>query len=46
MTNREKAKIILNSLDRMLQIDFNFQDFYIKAIERGLEEIDKKENGK
>ena len=46
MTNREKAKIILNSLDRMVQIDFNFQDFYIKAIERGLEEINKKENAK
>ncbi|NMH83295.1 hypothetical protein [Heyndrickxia coagulans] len=43
MTNRQKAAIILESLDKYLQIDWNFQDIYIKAIDEGLIEIAKKE---
>lgn len=46
MTNEEKAMILLEQLDKVLQIDFNFSRVYLSAIERGLEEIDKKENGK
>jgi hypothetical protein len=43
LTQREKAEIILNELDKVLQIDYNFKDVYIKAIEQGLKEIERKE---
>lgn len=43
MTNKEKSQIILESLDKYLQIDWNFQDIYIKAIDEALIKIAKKE---
>lgn len=36
MTNKEKAEIILEELDEVLQIDWNFKETYIKAIIKGL----------
>lgn len=43
MTNIEKAEIILENLDKVLQINWNFKDTYIKAIINGLTEIQEKE---
>ncbi|MGM8140066.1 hypothetical protein [Enterococcus italicus] len=42
MTNEEKAKIILESIDKNgIQIDWNFEKYYLKGIIAGLEEIEK-----
>lgn len=43
MTNEEKAKIILENLDKTIQVDWNFEPFYIQAIMSGLREIEMKE---
>ena len=43
MDNREKAKIILDALDTFIQVNWSAEGFYIKAIMKGLEEIDRKE---
>lgn len=43
MKREEKAKMILEALDEYLQVNWNFEDFYLKAIKKGLEEIEKKE---
>jgi hypothetical protein len=48
MNNKEKATIILESLDKFVQIDWNFEDVYMKAIIKGLDEIsswEKREKG-
>lgn len=41
MDSREQAKIILKNLDKSIQIDWNFQDTYLKAIEAGLNQVKK-----
>lgn len=45
MTNEEKAKIILESMDSNgIQINWNMEKYYTAGIIKGLEEIEKKEN--
>lgn len=42
MTNKEKARIILEKMDENgIQIDWNFEKYYLKGIIAGLEEIEK-----
>ena len=45
MNNKEKAKIILESLDSSgtVQVNWNFAEYYIKSIIEALEAIDKEE---
>jgi hypothetical protein len=43
MTEEEKAKIILEALDEYIQVDWNFEKYYLKAIENGLKEIEERE---
>jgi hypothetical protein len=43
MTEEEKAKIILEALDEYIQVDWNFEKYYLKAIENGLKEIERRE---
>lgn len=43
MKNDEKAMIILEHMEKYLQIDWSFEKFYIKGIMNGLREIDKKD---
>lgn len=43
MTYEEKASFILEKLDEVLPINFNFEKFYVKAIANALREINKKE---
>lgn len=40
MDNLSKAKIILEELEKTIQIDANFETTYLKAIMRGLQFID------
>lgn len=42
MTENEKAEIILDALDEYMTINWNLKEFYIKAIKRGLNEIEEK----
>lgn len=44
MTEKEKALIILESMNKYFQIDLGKEDLYVKAISEGLNEIDKKES--
>jgi hypothetical protein len=46
MTDREKARIILESLEEYLQIDWNFEKYYLMGIERGLRRIEGKDIGR
>lgn len=44
MTNEEKARIILENMNENgIQIDWNFEKYYLKGIIAGLEEIEKRE---
>ena len=43
MTKEEKAKIILEHLDEYIQVNWNFEKLYIKAIINGLKEIKRRE---
>lgn len=43
MTTREQAKIILDKLDSVMGINWNFEQTYLSAIEDGLKEIQRKE---
>lgn len=45
MKNDEKAKIILEHLEKYLQVNWAFEEFYIKGIMNGLRKIDEKERG-
>ena len=38
-----KAKIILESLDDYMNINYNLEDYYLRGIIRGLQKIDKQE---
>jgi len=44
MNQDEKAEIILDALDEYMTINWNLKEFYIKAIKRGLKEIEEKES--
>lgn len=46
MTEEEKAEIMLEEMDTVMQIDWNLKEFYIKAIKKGLKEIEKQEKDK
>lgn len=43
MTYEEKASFILEKLDDVLPINFNFEKFYVRAIADALREIKKLE---
>ena len=43
MTDEEKAKIILESMEEYLLIDWNFEEYYLKGIKNGLREIERRE---
>ena len=43
MTDEEKAKIILEALDEYMQVNWNFEKYYMKAIKNGLREIKRRE---
>ncbi|WKV08166.1 hypothetical protein Q2T46_11575 [Thermoanaerobacterium sp. CMT5567-10] len=43
LTKREKAEIILKNLEEYIQVDWNFKEFYLKAIEKGLTRIEMEE---
>lgn len=44
MTDEDKAKVILEELDKVIQIDWNFEDTYLKAIKRGLKQTEGNDN--
>lgn len=44
MKNIDKAKIILEQLDEVIQINWNFEETYLKAITKALIKIDKEES--
>jgi hypothetical protein len=37
----EQAKVILEALDEYIQVDWNMEDMYVKAIKEGLDKIQK-----
>lgn len=41
LTQREKAEIILEALSYYVEIDWNFREFYLKGIERGLKKLEE-----
>lgn len=43
MTRQEKAKIILEHMEEYIQVDFAFEEFYLKGIIKGLISIEEKE---
>lgn len=43
MTIDEKAMVILEGMETYMQIDWNLEDLYLKAIKVGLLEIEKRE---
>ena len=43
MNNREKAEIILVSLDNHVTVNWNFSEYYMKDIIKALEVIEKEE---
>lgn len=46
LTEKQKAEILLKNLDKYLQVNWNFEEYYLKAIKNGLKEINQKENKK
>ena len=46
MTNREKAEIILERLDKYASVNWNFVEYYMKPIIKALEVIDEEERRK
>lgn len=44
MKNIDKAKIILEELDEVIQINWNFEEMYLKAITKALRKIEEEEN--
>lgn len=43
MNTDEKAQIILENLDEYVQVNYNFEKYYLRAIKKGLKEIEKRE---
>lgn len=39
MTDNEKAEIILENLDKHIQVDWNIKKYYIRAIVEGIKEV-------
>ena len=44
MNQDEKAEIILDALDEYMTINWHLKEFYLKAIKRGLNEIEERES--
>lgn len=42
MNKKEQAKVILEELDKVIQVDWNMEKYYIAAIVNGLNEVDIK----
>lgn len=45
MNKKEQAKVILEELDKVIQVDWNMEKYYVGAIVNGLNEVDNKRNG-
>lgn len=43
MNADEKAEIILENLDEYVQVNYNFEKYYLRAIKKGLKEIENRE---
>ncbi|PGV00807.1 hypothetical protein [Bacillus cereus] len=43
MTDKEKAMLILETLDEHIQIDWNLEEYYLKGILLGLKKLEEKE---
>lgn len=43
LTEDEKAEILLEHLSKLINVDWNMEDYYLKFIKSGLREIDRKE---
>lgn len=43
MTDEEKAEIMLEALDEYMQVNWNFEKYYVKGIKNGLREIERRE---
>lgn len=43
MSLDEKAEVMLEEMDKVMQIDWNLKEFYIKAIKKGLRELERRE---
>lgn len=43
MNTDEKAQIILENLDEYVQVNYNFEKYYLRAIKKGLREIENRE---
>lgn len=43
MTKKEKAKLILDNLEEIININYNFEDIYMKQIVKGHVEIERAE---
>ena len=43
MIDEEKAKIILEALEEYMQVNWNFEKYYVKGIKNGLREIERRE---
>jgi len=41
MTREDKALVILEALEKVITVDWNFQEVYVKAIVDGLVKIEK-----
>lgn len=39
MTDNEKAEIILENLDKVIQVDWNMKKYYVRAIIDGIKEV-------
>lgn len=39
MTDNEKAEIILENLDKVIQVDWNMKKHYVRAIIDGIKEV-------
>ena len=43
MTNKEKALLILKELDEAINVNWAFEEFYLKAIMKALKKIEEEE---
>ncbi|MHC5215427.1 hypothetical protein ACYSNR_02095 [Enterococcus sp. LJL128] len=41
MQEHEKALVILEELDKLIQVDWNFKDVYLEGIINGFREIER-----
>lgn len=46
MNKQEQARIILEAMEEYIQVDANFEEYYLKGIVKGLIEIERAEKEK